>query len=89
MTSQPSPASPSTPDHLNWTIDQIRALGTVTDIATVGQIFGLPRSTAYAMAQADTLPVPVIKIGSRYRVSVTAIIAVLTATHPNRRPPAT
>ncbi|MEU2615905.1 helix-turn-helix domain-containing protein [Micromonospora sp. NPDC007271] len=70
-----------------WTLERIRALGAVTDVATAGEIFGLSRSSAYDMAQAGTLPVPVIKVGSRYRVSVTAIIAVLTATDATRPPP--
>ncbi|MFG1952432.1 helix-turn-helix domain-containing protein [Micromonospora sp. NPDC048830] len=77
------------PNDVTWTLDRIRALGAVTDIATTGQIFGLSRSGAYEMAQAGTLPVPVIKVGSRYRVSVAAIIAVLTAPDPTRPPPAT
>ncbi|MFI7209402.1 MULTISPECIES: helix-turn-helix domain-containing protein [Micromonospora] len=70
-----------------WTLERIRALGAVTDVATTGEIFGLSRTSAYEMAQAGTLPVPVIKVGSRYRVSVTAIIAVLTATDATRPPP--
>lgn len=89
MSSRPSPEHPPPSAGRVWTIERIRALGAVTDIATTAQIFGLSRSTAYEMAQAGTLPVPVIKIGSRYRVSVTAIIAVLTATDPTRPPPST
>ncbi len=87
--SSPPPEHPPPSGQSVWTLDRIRALGAVTDVATAGEIFGLSRSGAYEMAQAGTLPVPVIKVGSRYRVSVTAIIAVLTATDPTRPPPPT
>ncbi|WP_328851245.1 helix-turn-helix domain-containing protein [Micromonospora globbae] len=89
MLPSPSPEHPPPSGKGVWTLERIRALGAVTDIATTGQIFGLSRSTAYEMAQAGTLPVPVIRVGSRYRVSVAAIIAVLTATEPTRPPPST
>ncbi|MEO3780499.1 helix-turn-helix domain-containing protein [Micromonospora sp. B11E3] len=89
MSSRPSPEHPPSSGQVVWTLERIRSLGAVTDVATAGQIFGLSRSGAYEMAQAGTLPVPVIKVGSRYRVSVAAIIAVLTATDPTRPPPAT
>ncbi|MFG2059383.1 helix-turn-helix domain-containing protein [Micromonospora sp. NPDC048930] len=89
MSSRQPSAQPPPPDQSPWTLERVRALGTVTDVATAGQIFGLSRSSAYQMARDGTLPVPVIKVGSRYRVSVTAIIAVLTATDPSRPPPKT
>ncbi len=85
-----TPSSPTNPPGQGaWTLERIRALGAVTDVATAGAIFGLSRSSAYTMAQAGTLPVPVIRVGSRYRVSVTAIIAVLTATDTTGPPPTT
>lgn len=51
-----------------WTIERIRALGTVTDIATAGEIFGLSRNRAYELARGNRLPVLVLRPGSRYRV---------------------
>ncbi|MGV9976538.1 DNA-binding protein [Micromonospora wenchangensis] len=70
-----------------WTIERIRALGAVTDVGTVGEIFGMSRSSAYELARRDRLPVPVLRVGSRYRVSVTAILAALGV--PSDPPPAT
>ncbi|QOC94394.1 helix-turn-helix domain-containing protein [Micromonospora craniellae] len=72
-----------------WSLDKVRALGTTTDVATAGAIFGLSRSSAYELARSNRLPIPVMKIGSRYRVSVPAIIAVLTATKLDRPPQVT
>lgn len=86
--SPPAETAPAAGDEV-WTLERIRALGAVTDIATAGGIFGLSRSRAYELARAGTLPVPVIKVGSRYRVSVTAILTVLAATDSTGPPPAT
>jgi hypothetical protein len=61
----------------SWTPERIRALGSVTDIATAGQILGLSRSTAYALAADDTFPVPVLRVGSGYRVPVAGLLAAL------------
>jgi predicted DNA-binding transcriptional regulator AlpA len=60
-----------------WTQDRIRALGAVTDVPTAASIFNIGRSTAYELVQMDAFPVPVLRIGSRYRVPVAAILAVL------------
>lgn len=73
-----------------WTVERIRALGAVTDIATVGEIFGMSRSSAYDLARRDRLPVPVLRVGSRYRVSVAAILTALgVPSEPPTPPPAT
>ena len=60
-----------------WTEQRIRALGTVTDLPTAAQIFGLGRALAYSLASNDTFPVPVIRAGTRYRIPVAPILAAL------------
>lgn len=60
-----------------WTAQRIRALGAVTDLQTAAAIFGLSRTTAYALARTDQLPVPVLRFGGRYRVPVHAILTAL------------
>ncbi|BBH65307.1 hypothetical protein ACTI_19920 [Actinoplanes sp. OR16] len=60
-----------------WTADRIRALGAVTNLPTAAQIFGLGRSLAYDLARTDDFPAPVIRAGTRYRVPVAGILAVL------------
>ncbi|MGC4885713.1 helix-turn-helix domain-containing protein [Micromonospora sp. DT227] len=72
-----------------WTIERIRALGAVTDVATVGEIFGLSRSSAYELARRNRLPVPVLRVGSRYRVSVAAILTALGVPTEHPTPPPT
>lgn len=56
-----------------WTIERIRALGTVTDIATAGEIFGLSRNRAYELARRNRLPVLVLRVGSRHRCHKTPV----------------
>jgi hypothetical protein len=67
------------PARRSWTVAEVRALGTVTDIVTAGQILGLSRNTSYRLARAGTFPIPVIKAGARYIVPVAAILASLHA----------
>jgi Helix-turn-helix domain len=70
------------------TLDQVRALGATTDLRTAGTIFGLSATTAYELARRGRFPVPVIRAGRQYRVSVAAILAVLDpAAEPTGRPP--
>jgi predicted DNA-binding transcriptional regulator AlpA len=60
-----------------WTPSRIRALGSVTDVPTAAAIFGIGRSAAYELVQLGGFPVPVLRLGSRYRVPVAAILAAL------------
>lgn len=77
----------------SWTPERIRALGPVTNIATAGQILGLSRSTAYALAADNMFPVPVLRVGSGYRVPVAALLTALhiplATTDPDQPEPAT
>jgi hypothetical protein len=61
----------------SWTADSIRALGTVTTVATAAAIFGLNRSVAYDLVRTNRFPVPVLRFGNRYRVPVAAILTAL------------
>ncbi|RSM64068.1 DNA-binding protein [Actinoplanes sp. ATCC 53533] len=82
-------------DDTTWTLDRIRALGLVTDIATAARIFGLSRAAAYDLAKREQFPVAVLKFGSRYRVPVAAILQALhlpaadDVQPPDPAPPAT
>jgi predicted DNA-binding transcriptional regulator AlpA len=62
-----------------WTVEDIRALGAVTDLPTAAAILGIGRSTAYALANTDTFPVPVLRIGRRYRVAVAHLLSLIDA----------
>jgi hypothetical protein len=60
-----------------WTVQRIHGLGAVTDLPTAARIFGLGRALAYELAKNRAFPVPVIRVGTRYRVPVAPILAAL------------
>ena len=70
------PTSAASGDRV-WTEDRIRALGAVTDLPTAARIFGLGRALAYELAKNNDFPVPVLRVGSRYRVPVAPLLAAL------------
>lgn len=60
-----------------WTEQRIRALGAITDLPTAGRIFGLGRAMSYELARTGQFPVPVIRVGARYKVPVAGILTIL------------
>lgn len=70
-------AEPSTSDRTVWSEDQVRALGVATDLVTAAAVLGIGRTTAHALARADRFPVPVIRVGRRYRVPVAPLLRLL------------
>jgi hypothetical protein len=58
----------------------VRALGTVTDVPTAGQILGIGRNKAYQLVRSQSFPVPILKIGRRYVVPVQGLLRVLGMT---------
>jgi hypothetical protein len=51
-----------------WTPEEVRCLGVTVDLVTAGSVLGLGRSTTYELARRGEFPVPVLKVGHRYRV---------------------
>jgi hypothetical protein len=68
--------TPATPQPV-WTAEQVRQLGTTTDIVTAGQTLGLSRNTAYRLARLGQFPVPVLRAGAQYRVPIAGLLAAL------------
>ncbi len=60
-----------------WAPEAVRALGTRTDVATAGSIFGLSRTQAYEAVKRGDFPVTPIRIGRRLVVPVAPILALL------------
>jgi hypothetical protein len=57
-----------------WTALEIRALGVTTDVQTAASILGLRPLSGYPINARGAFPVPVIKVGGRYRVPVAPIL---------------
>ena len=62
-----------------WTPENIRQLGMTTDVGTAGAILGIGRSKAYELAKNGDFPVAILRIGRRYLVPTSAILALLGA----------
>lgn len=76
-TAPPQPAAPAGRGDGPWTAERIHALGVVTDLPTAAKVFGLGRALAYQLARDGQFPVPVLRVGNRYRVAVAAILTAL------------
>ena len=81
-----SPAAPLN-DARVWNVDQVRALGATTTLATAASVLGISRSLAYRLAATNTFPTPVIRLGTRVRVPVDALVRLLVA-NDDREPAA-
>ncbi len=63
-----------------WTPEAIRTLGPTTDLPTLASILDCSRWKAYQMARTgewDKVGVKIVRLGSRYRVIVASILAVI------------
>jgi hypothetical protein len=59
------------------TPDEVLALPAAVDLVTAGRAFGIGRTLAHELARHGDFPVPVIKIGNRYRVRRSDLIQYL------------
>ena len=57
--------------------DELLALPTTVDLVTAARALGIGRTAAYQLARAGELPVPVLRLGSRYRVPTAALLTAL------------
>ena len=56
---------------------ELLALPPTVPVALAGRAWGLGRSTASELGQADEFPCPVVRVGKRYRVNRAALYAAL------------
>lgn len=59
------------------TAADIRALGPTTDLETAGRPFGIGRNVAYQLNARGQFPVPVLRVGRKYRVRTADILREL------------
>lgn len=58
-------------------VDEVRALPASTDLETGGRCFGLGRTKTYELARSGEFPIPVLRLGSQWRVMRADILAAL------------
>jgi hypothetical protein len=76
----PTPARSALMMTIQWTPEAIRALGATTDLPTLGEIFGLSTWRSREMAKTgewEQAGIRILKMGSRYRVTVPSVLDVL------------
>lgn len=52
-----------------WTTEDVLALPVTVDLLTAGEVLGMQRTATYRTARSGRFPVPLIRVGSRYRVA--------------------
>lgn len=56
---------------------ELEAKATTIDVETAGRPFGMGRAKSYRLARSGEFPVPVLRVGSRYRVRTSDLVAAL------------
>ncbi|WP_236831525.1 hypothetical protein [Blastococcus sp. KM273128] len=59
------------------TRSELLALPATVDIPTAAKALSIGRTLAYQLARAGQFPVPVLRLGSRYRVPSSGLLAAL------------
>jgi hypothetical protein len=60
-----------------WTPCEVAELPVVIDVVTAGEVLSLGRTASYEMARTGTFPVPVLRVGRRYRVVTRHLLELL------------
>jgi hypothetical protein len=66
------------------TPDEVLALPASVDIVTAGRALGFGRTKAHELARSGLWPVPLLRLGSRYRVRRSDLLEVLGIADPPR-----
>lgn len=65
-----------------FTVAELNDLPPSLGLEAAAMVLGIGRTNAYAMVQRGDFPVPVLRIGRRYRVSTQAILKLLGVEPP-------
>ena len=65
------------------TTEELLALPPTVDIPTAARALGIGRNVAYDLAQRDEFPVPVLRLGVKWRVPTSGLLEVLGVQRPD------
>lgn len=65
-----------------WTAADVAALPVVVDLVTAGSVLGMGRTLSYELARRGDWPVPVLRVGCRYRVVTAHLRGLLGVDQP-------
>ena len=60
-----------------WSLAEVHALGSGTDIETAASVLSIGRTKAYELAKDGEFPVRLTRVGRRYLVPVAGILRLL------------
>ncbi|WP_448617248.1 hypothetical protein [Geodermatophilus sp. URMC 65] len=63
-----------------WSAEEVAALPVVIDLVTAARVLNMGRTAAYEAARRGDFPVPVMRVGRRYRVVTAHLRALLGLT---------
>ncbi len=63
-----------------WSAEEVAALPVVIDLVTAARVLNMGRTAAYEAARRGDFPVPVMRVGHRYRVVTAHLRALLGLT---------
>lgn len=58
-------------------LDELLELPVVCDLETAGRALGLGRTKAYELARTNEFPVPVLRLGNRFKVPTSPLLQLL------------
>lgn len=67
---------------LSLAAEEVLALPAAVDLLTAGRALGLGRTKAYELAQRGEFPVPVLRLGTQYRVRRADLLNLLGIGQP-------
>lgn len=60
-----------------WTVEEVVALGTTTDLPTAMSVLGIGQTSGYHLANTGQFPVPIKRAGRRYIVAVPELLRAI------------
>lgn len=69
-------------DNGGFTVAELNDLPPSLGLEAAALVLGIGRTNAYALVQRGEFPVPVLRIGRRYRVSTQAVLRLLGVEPP-------
>lgn len=59
-------------------VEELFSLPVMVDLATANRALGIGRTVGYRLARQGQYPVPLIRVGSRYRITRASLLHYLT-----------
>lgn len=72
-----------TPSPSSMSAEELLALPPIVNLPTAARVLGIGRGTAYDLAGRGEFPVPVLRLGARWRVPTSGLLDLLGIKRPS------